>query len=154
MRRAAWLCGVFALIAVLGACGGDDGVSADPSVAFLVGDWSATHMVVTPDLAPDQALDLIDAGGSFSLNVQPSGQYTAVISIPGFGAPPPELGTLTVEGDEIVFTRTSPAPKTVSRATYEEVAPGHVIFSGASELDIDGNGTADAVTLEVEIVRD
>jgi len=154
MRRIACLSATLALIAVLGACGGDDGVSADPSVAFLVGDWSATHMVVTPDLAPDQALDLVEAGGSFSINVQPSGQYTAVIGIPGFGAPPPELGTLTVEGDEIVFTRTSPPPRTVSRATYEEIAPGHVTFSGPSEVDLDGNGTMDAVTLEVEIVRD
>lgn len=135
------------------ACGDSDPVSPNPEIDFLVGDWDAVRFEIAPNAAPDQSFDLIAEGGSFSLNVQPSGQYTAQLTVQGLPAPP-EIGTIDVEGDELVIRRTTPAPETVTRATYSELASGRVVFSGPSQLDIDGDGTAEAITLEVEIVRE
>lgn len=142
-----------ALVALLGllvACGGD-GVSPDPDVSFLVGDWEATRLEVAPVAAPEQSVDLRALGARFTLNVQPSGQYTASLTIPGL-PPNPEIGELDVEGDELVFQPTSP-PGPASRASYTQPDDDRVIFTGPSEFDLDGDGTADEVILEVEIVR-
>lgn len=142
-----------ALVALLGllvACG-DDGVSPDPTVSFLVGDWEATRLEVAPVAAPEQSVDLRALGARFTLNVQPSGQYTASLSIPGL-PPNPEIGEMDVEGNELVFRPSSP-PGPTSRASYTQPDDDRVIFTGPSEFDLDGDGSADEVILEVEIVR-
>jgi hypothetical protein len=142
------------LAVLMGACGDDDGVSANPDIAFLVGDWVATRFEVTPDAAPDQGVDLVgQLGAEFTLNVQPSGLYTASLSLPGL-VPAPEIGTLRVEGTELVFTRTTPPPTVVSRATFTRHSSGTVTFTGPSSFDLDGDGQAEAITLDVTIVRE
>lgn len=142
-----------ALIMGVGACGDSDPVSPNPEIEFLVGDWDAVRFEISPNAAPDESFDLIAEGGSFTLNIQPSGQYTVQLTVQGVPAPP-EIGTIDVEGNELIIRRTNPAPETVTRAEYAELADGHVVFSGPSLLDIDGDGTAEAITLEVEIVRE
>lgn len=140
-----------AMLTVL-ACSDDNGVSPNPDIAFMVGDWEAVTFTIVPE-GGGEGLDLIAEGGAFTLNVQPSGQYTAILTIPGVPPPPPELGMLSVEGDELLFHRTTP-PQVTSRTTYERLGDGHVQFSGPSQVDLDGNGTPEIITLDVEIVRD
>lgn len=145
---------VFLALAGLQACGGDDGVSPNQDLAFLVGDWTAERFEVTPADGSSGSVDLVaDLDASFTVNVQPSGQYTASLALPGL-APVPEIGVLDVEGNELVFTRTTPPPTTVSRATYTRPADGRVIFTGPSRFDLNGDGTAEEITVEVEIVRE
>lgn len=140
-------------VALLAACSGDDGVAPDPAIAFMVGTWDAAHFELTPDAAPDQSLDLVtELGATFTLNVQPSGYYTATLTLPGVASPPPETGQLEVEGNELVFNRSTPSPAT-SRATYAEPTSGRVIFTGPTEFDLNGDQVLDDVTLEVELVR-
>lgn len=144
---------ILALLGALVSCGDDSSVDPDPSIDFLVGDWNAVRFEIAPQGSPGDAFDLLDQGGSFSINVQPSGQYTAQLTFMGVPAPP-EIGFIEVDGDELVIQRTTPAPTTTTRAVYEEIASGRVVFSGPSEFDIDQNGTPEAITLEVEIVRE
>lgn len=140
-------------LALLAACSGEDGVSPDPKIAFMVGTWDAVRFELTPDAAPDQSLDLVtELDATFTLNVQPSGFYTATLTLPGVASPPPETGQLDVEGTELVFNRSSPSPAT-SRAAYTEPASGRVIFTGPTEFDLNGDQVLDDVTLEVELVR-
>lgn len=145
-----WL---LALLGVVLACGDDDGVAPNAELAFLVGDWTATRFEVRPE-GGGEAVDLVgDLDATFTLNVQPSGQYTASLALPGV-APVPEIGVIDVEGSELVFTRTTPPPTTVSRAAYTRPADGRVVFTGPSRFDLDGDGTAEQISVEVEIVRE
>ena len=63
---------------VMAACG-SGGLAPDPALAPFVGDWDATKLVLTSVANPDMAPDLIAMGASFKLNIQPSGQYTAIL---------------------------------------------------------------------------
>ena len=69
-----------AFVRPLTSCGGDAPVGPDTDLEFLVGDWDATRFVVQSKANPEVAPELI-AGNvvEFSLNVQPSGQYTSVL---------------------------------------------------------------------------
>src|SRR5688572_24856019 len=72
-------------------CSSDDSVGPDASIAFLVGVWEAERFVVTSKANPQTAPDLITAlGATFSLDVQPSGQYTAILVFQG--TPVTEIG--------------------------------------------------------------
>ena len=141
--------GAAALFAFTVACGGDDGVGPTSNVAPLVGDWSAVALVVTSNLDPERSVDLVDSGASFSINVQPSGQYTATLV--AFGFPSTEIGTLRIEGDEIVFTREFPSNET-SRAEFT-ISGNQVTLRGATEFDFDLNGTNQPSTLVSTLVR-
>src|SRR4051812_46439700 len=68
------------LLPFLGACASDALLGPDADLAFLVGDWDATRFVVQSKADPKVAPELIKGlGAQFSLNVQPSGQYTAIL---------------------------------------------------------------------------
>jgi hypothetical protein len=75
------------------------------------------------------------------------------LTLPGVGSAP-EVGVLSVEGADLVFERTAPPPLVTTRASYERPSDDRVVFTGPSELDVDGEGDVDPVTLEVEIVRE
>src|SRR5438270_4718894 len=83
-------------------CSGDNPLTANASLADLVGDWQAVRFQVTNKANPSQAPELIhDLGAQFTLDIQPSGQYTAILAYQG--TPVTELGTLTVDQTDVVF---------------------------------------------------
>ncbi len=143
----------FALAAVLllGACGGDSSGLGDggtvPGPGFMVGDWIATALVVTSQINPAVAVDLIAQGATFTLLVQPSGRYTAILS--GFGQASSESGTLSVEGNEVVFRRTLPTPET-SRSTFVRHG-SDVTLTGPTEFDFNFDGEVEAATLVITL---
>lgn len=99
-----------AFVPPLTSCGGDAPVGPDTDLEFLVGDWDATRFVVQSNANPEVAPELI-AGNvvEFSLNVQPSGQYTSVLIFERI--PDTQIGLLQVDGDEIIFHRSFPSPE-------------------------------------------
>ena len=141
-----------ALAGIFAAACGSDLAGPQDDLAFLVGEWEALRFVITPVALPNQSFDLVADGATFRLDVQPSGQYTAVLTVPGLGSSP-ELGTIEIDGDELVFHRNVPAPATDSHATFELLEPDRLIFTGPSELDVNGDRSPDPVTIEVEIQR-
>jgi len=84
----------------------------------MVGEWIAESMVVTSALNPDVAPDITESGATFTLSVQASGRYTAILA--GYGQSLSESGMLTIQGSEILFMRELPSPED-SRATWEQV---------------------------------
>ena len=71
-------------------CGGDDdstGPQLNPD--FMVGEWIAESMVVTSKANPEIAPDITDFGATFTLSVQPSGRYLAILA--GYGQSSSEL---------------------------------------------------------------
>ena len=140
---------VLPLLVAGAACGGDDPTGPDSGVDQLVGSWSATSMTVTNDANPSQSADLIEEGASFTINVQPSGQYTASLTFLGF--PSTEIGFLRVEGNEIVFTREFPSAET-SRAEFV-LSGNQITLRGPTEFDFNGDSSGEAATLESVLIR-
>jgi hypothetical protein len=135
-----------ALVGTLGCGGGPTEVLLNPS--FMVGEWSAESLVMTSSTNPDTFLDLGAAGAVFTISVQPSGRYTAILA--GFGQSSSEVGRLTVDGDQVVLMPESP-PAPESRAVWERVGE-RVVLVGDSEFDFNGNGTNEAASLRQVLI--
>lgn len=136
---------------VASGCGGDDdptGPQANPD--FMVGEWIAESMVLTSKANPEIAPDIIQPPGNatFTLSVQPSGRYTAILA--GWGQSSSESGVLTVEGSDVVFMRRLPSPEE-SRAQWERAASS-VILSGDTDFDFNLDGMSEPATLRLVLV--
>lgn len=139
-----------ALVVVLAtACGGEDPVVVDPLVSPLVGDWSATAMVVTSVANPDVAPELIGLGASFTLNVQPSGQYTAILIYAEQAST--EIGFLSVSGNVVTMTHSFPDTKTTS-ATYV-LSGNRLTLNGDTDFDFNLDGTPEPAVAHFELER-
>lgn len=118
---------------------GDDSTGPDDSLSSFVGDWEATSLVLTSVADPSMSPDLIAIGGTFTLNVQPSGLYTAIFLYAGQNGT--ELGTISVAGNTITFHVTAPAPATYS-STFA-FNGNTLVLDGDSSFDFDLDGTAE-----------
>ena len=132
------------------ACGGEGGVDPDAALAAFVGDWDASRFVVKSKANPEIAPDLISAlGAEFSVNVQPSGQYTAILVYQSL--PITELGMLEVVGNEVIFHVSHPSARTTrSRFTFN--GP-RVTLVGDTEFDYNFDGTPEPAEATIELIR-
>ena len=110
---------------------------------FMVGEWLADPMVVTSLADPQVVVYLTALGTVYTLLVQPSGRYTVISE--GFGPFGSQIGRLTVDGAEVVFTPESP-PGEESRAVWERVGES-VILVSETDFDFDLDGTTEPGTL-------
>ena len=138
------------LVVLTAACGsGDEILKPDPSVSALVGDWSATAMVVTSVANPDIHPDLIALGATFTLNVQPSGQYTAILIYAQQAST--EIGILSVSGNVVTMTRSFPNQET-STAVYA-LAGNKLTLDGDTKFDFNLDGTPEDALGHIELQR-
>ena len=131
-------------------CGGSDGpteVDPDPALAPFVGSWTALAMVVTSVANPSISPDLIQEGATFSLNVQPSGQYTA--SLIFLEQVSTEIGFITVSGSTVTLKRDYPTQST-STANYR-FQGGLLILDGGTEFDFNLDGQPEPATAHFEL---
>ncbi len=152
-RSAAQASALWLAFLLIGCGGGGDTTgptSPQSGPDFMVGDWIVESMVVTslanPDVAPDIVAPPLNA--TFTLTMQPSGRYTAILS--GYGQSSSESGTLAVEGSEIVFHRQLPTTGE-SRANWERDGSA-VIFFGATDFDFNLDGTTEPASLRTVIL--
>ena len=149
-RRRLSLSIVLLALAPLLGCGGDGVLGPNAALALLVGDWQADRFRVTNKANANQAPELIhDLGAQFTLNVQPSGQYTAVLAYQG--TPITEIGTLDVEQGEVVFHVSYPAVET-SRSRYS-ITADRLILDGDTEFDFNADGKADPALAHIEMKK-
>lgn len=150
---AGWLPRLLCLLvasAAVSACGDDDPLGPDPALAELVGDWEARALEITNEANPSEVADLIEAGATFTLNVQPSGQYTATLVF--FGQPLTEIGQVTVDGSRITLDPSTPADQPSTTGTYQ-VQGDLFTLDGDTEFDFNGDGTAEAARAHFELLR-
>lgn len=141
---------VLFLASVAASCGGDSSGpngTETPGPGFMVGEWIAASLVVTSAANPEVSLNLTAEGATFTLSVQPSGRYTAILS--GFGQASSESGTLSVEGSQVVFRRILPSPE-IARSTWERVG-ADVILTGPTEFDFNFDGMLEDATLVIRL---
>ena len=136
-------------IVSIGAIGcGSDPIEPDFDPDFMVGDWLADSLVMTSAANPEVVADLVALGAVFTLSVQPSGRYTAILE--GFGQSSSEFGRLTVDGASVVLMPESP-PGPESRALWERVGDS-VILEGDSDFDFNLDGTTEPATLRQVLI--
>lgn len=149
-REVRWL-PAFLLAAALAACG-DDGspnpIEPDPALAPFVGTWDAEVFTVTSDADPDIVADLME-NGSFFINVQPSGTYTASLE---FGGIPlsPEIGQMTVSGDVITLNPNG-AESATSKFTF--ISEEYLRLEGPTEFDFNLDGELEPAQAYIELRR-
>ena len=150
IRRGAVALGAWLLTV---GCGGSDGpteVDPDPALAPFVGDWTALAMVVTSVANPAVSPDIIEEGATFTLNVQPSGTYTAILTFAQQVST--EIGVLTVTGSTVTLKRESPPPTRTSTVAYR-FQGSLLILDGTTEFDFNLDGESEAATAHIELRR-
>ena len=147
--RVSTLLAILAPIQLWGCSGGD---AAEPteSVAFLVGNWDADRFVVKSKTNPELALELIKGlGAQFSVNIQPSGQYTAILV---FQATPfTEIGIIEVKGDEMIFHVAYPQAET-NRSRYTR-SGNFMTLTGDTRFDFNLDGQTEPAEARIELHR-
>lgn len=136
-------------VLTLGAIGcGSDPTEPEFNPDFMVGDWLAESLVLTSVANLEVSADLTALGAVFTLSVQPSGRYTAILEAPGGSSS--EFGRLTVDGAFVVLMPESP-PGPESRALWERVGDS-VILVGDSDFDFNFDGTTEPATLRQVLI--
>ena len=139
-----------ALLPLLG-CSDGAGVEIDPAVEPLVGTWEGTAVVLTNQADTTVSLDLIEEGGTFSLVVQPSGRYTAILTI--FGQPGTETGQLSVSGNVVTLDPEIPADAPTTSGIFELQGEDVLIVDGETEFDFNLDGTDEPADVHMEFAR-
>jgi len=147
-REMTWLPAVLLAVAVA-ACGDDDTpdpVGPDPAIAPFVGTWDAEVFTVTSDADPNIVADLME-NGSFFINVQPSGTYTASLE---FGGIPlsPEVGMMTVSGDVITL---NPSGADAATSEFTFVSEDYLRLEGPTEFDFNLDGELEPAQAFIEL---
>ena len=136
-------------LVTIGAIGcGSDPTEPGLNPGFMVGDWLAESLVMTSVANPEVVADLTALGAVFTLSVQPSGRYTAILE--GFGQSSSEFGKLTVDGGYVVLMSESPVGPE-SRALWEQLGES-VILEGESDYDFNLGGTTEPATLRQVLI--
>ncbi len=152
-RRVFGWTGVVLLLGCL-ACGDGtdtgDPLVADPAVAPFVGDWEATALTLTSTANPEIIADLIALGATFTLNVQPSSQYTAILVY--LGQASTEIGSLSVSGSTLTLHRDFPTTA-VTPGTFEFFGPDRLTLDGDSDFDFNLDGSAEAALSHLDLIR-
>lgn len=140
-------------VALLAAACGGSGPAAieepDPAVAPFVGDWEATEFTVTSVQNSAVFFDVTD-GGSFTINIQPSGTYTAIIDFPNLVTPVVEIGQLSAVGNSVTL-RPQGGPAATSSYTFE--GADRLILDGPTEFDFNEDGDLDDAEAHIVLER-
>lgn len=138
------------MIMALSGCGDDGATGVDPAVEPFVGDWDAQSLVLTSVADPNTAPDLVELGATFSLNVQPSGQYTAILIY--LGQAQTEIGSVSVVGSTLTLNREFPDRGTTP-GTFEFFGADRFILDGNTDFDFNLDGTPEAALAHFDFVR-
>jgi len=129
---------------LVAGCGEPTEVEIDPLLEAFVGTWDAVVILVTSDADPTLVADLME-NGSFAINVQPSGSYTATLTFGGI--PLTEFGTLSV-GPSVITLR--PDGGQVAASTYVFQSPTYVTVDGPTDFDFNIDGVLDPAQIYME----
>jgi hypothetical protein len=135
------------------ACRGDDPVvdQIDPAVAPFVGTWDAVEFTVTNDADTTDVADLL-TDGSFTVNIQPSGLYTATLVL-GVLNPFVEIGQLTVSGNVITLTPTGGPGPCPASSVYAFPDANTLVLDGPTCLDVNLDGEDEDAQAHIVLER-
>lgn len=138
------------MMSLIAACG-EDVIEPDPAVTPFVGTWDADSLTLTSDAVPPDTVNLL-ISGSFVITVEPSGQYTATLTV--IGQASPEIGQLSIlNSATLTLTPTFPAGRPVATSAYIFPSDDYLILDGPTEFDFNLDGTAEPAQAHFELRR-
>jgi hypothetical protein len=127
--------------------------AANPALNDLLGAWSATGMSFTNLANPSQQVDMIAAGGYFTMKVATGGVLSVVIGLPGDEeAGGVRTGTVSLSGDSLLVTLPSD-PDPTSKMGWSLVGGVLTLSMSPNYFDFDGDGSGEAARMELVLVR-
>lgn len=147
----------FAFVAVLGVgatvgCQNNNQIlEADAAIVALAGTWEAAVFEFTSQTEPPVVRDLIEEGGSATLNLSINGAYTFTVVAPG-EEEDVTRGFMVVEGSVLLVSDTSVPGETTA---YDMSFDGDTLTLTTTEVGFDFNNdsVSDAATLRLVLER-
>ena len=144
MKRAI---GILLLAAAASACGDSTGLDTND----LTGTWVATVWELTNPAVADQSVDMLAAGGSWTIMFNSDSTFTSTILDPGETIPDVDTGTYEVVGSVLTIAESgsgSPTP-------FQAVRDGNTLTltSSDGDYDWDDNGTDDPANERIVLSR-
>lgn len=142
------LASVLGLVLLLFPACSDDGPSA-PAADEIIGLWHATRMEYV-GTGPSGSIDLVAAGATVDLDLAADARYELTVTWPA-ESPEVTTGGWSVSRDVMTFT-VDGMPWSMQFDC--RLADGVLHLDGAdADRDLDGDGTPEAATLDMELVR-
>jgi hypothetical protein len=143
------LVGMLCFGAAFLCAGCSDDATGPAELEPLVGTWRAQVLTLTNQANPETVVRLIEEGATFTLSVLSTGQYQAVLQI--FGQSNPELGNVSVSGNQITLTPVNPpGPTTTGTWRFQGDT---LILDGDTEFDFNLDQINEQATVHFELVR-
>ena len=155
---------LFVALSVPG-CGGDDddngGTGPDLiTIADFAGTWNATEFRATSLDDPQIQFELVAAGGSMTITVQPDGAFTGTVSFPdpdtGQIVTIPVSGTFTLVSQtevEADFALEIPPLLEDTTVEFELVGNTLTLHEDVTTFDFDFDGDIDPASFDATFVR-
>ncbi len=150
---------IVAMVAVAASACGDGTttpITDPPEIEPFVGLWDAEEFRVTSDADSSIVADLIEIGGSFTLNIEASGTYTAQLSFTATDSlgiqPFVEIGQMSVAGGFVTLRPTVP-PGSPASSAYTFVREDFLRLVGPTEFDFNLDEVPDPAELFTELQR-
>ena len=159
-RKDSWtrrLCMVSLVVALLVACGGDDGAPTAVTLDDLAGTWSATSLVARPS-GGGIGVELVGSNTTVTLAITSAGRFALTALDLVIGPDVVLTGTFEITGPgraEITADGSQGDPLATTFSLSGDNLT--VTIADAALFDLDGSGTIDqddAVTLTGRLVRD
>lgn len=151
MPRSRLLLPILALLFTAALLGGCDQLLNDDEeegISDLVGAWIAQSMTFTNVSNPAQSVDIVDAGGSFTLDIQDGGNLIVTQVWPG-DAPESFGGTWTADDDSLFVDD----GEGVFGMAYTLSGDVLTIERSGESFDFDDDGTDEAASLVIVLDR-
>lgn len=145
-----WLTALLGVAAV-GCQENNQILEADAEIIALAGTWNVEVFEYTSATEPPVVRDLIQEGGSATLDLTTNGAYTLTV-VPAGGQPDVTNGFMVVEGSVILVSDTSVPGETTA---YDLSFNGETMTLITTEVGFDFNndGVSDAATLRLVFER-
>jgi hypothetical protein len=124
--------------------------ATNPVLNDLLGAWSATSMRFTNLANLSQQVDMVTAGGYFTMKVATGGMLSAVVGMPGdeeVGGV--RTGTVVLTGDSLLVT----LPGESSKMGWSLVGGVLTLSMSPNYFDFNGDGSGEAARMEMVLIR-
>ncbi len=138
-------------VAAVGCQENNQILEADAEIIALAGTWNVAVFEYTSATEPPVVRDLIQEGGSATLDLRNNGSYTLTV-VPAGGQPDVTNGFMVVEGSVILVSDTSVPGETTA---YDLSFDSETMTLVTTEVGFDFNndGVSDAATLRLVFER-